>query len=76
MQPALAGNLLEYLSQIPDPRGRQGRRFPLSAMLATVICAVLTGAQSFEAIADWIHAQQRQWRLGFFRRPPTANTAV
>lgn len=76
MQPALAGNLLEYLSQIPDPRGRQGRRFPLSAMLATVICAVLTGAQGFEAIADWIHAQQPQvwWRLGFFRRPPTANT--
>ena len=75
MQPALAGNLLEYLSQIPDPRGRQGRRFPLSAMLATVVCAILTGAQGFEAIADWIHNQQRQvwWRLGFFRRPPTAN---
>jgi len=75
VQPALAGNLLEYLSQIPDPRGRQGRRFPLSALLATVICAVLTGAQGFEAIADWMHAQQRQvwWRLGFSRRPPTAN---
>lgn len=75
MQPALAGNLLEYLSQIPDPRGRQGRRFPLSAMLATVVCAVLTGAQGFEAIAGWIHAQPREvwWRLGFFRRPPTAN---
>jgi hypothetical protein len=66
---------LEYLSQIPDPRGRQGRRFPLPAMLATVVCAVLTGAQGFEAIADWIHAQPREvwWRLGFFRRPPTAN---
>lgn len=75
MQPALAGSLLEYLSQVPDPRGRQGRRFPLSAMLATVVCAILTGAQGFEAIADWIHAQERQvwWRLGYFRRPPTAN---
>ena len=76
MQPAVAGNLLDYLSQIPDPRGRQGRRFPLSAMLATIVCAVLTGAQGFEAIAEWIHAQDRKlwWRLGYFRRPPTANT--
>ncbi len=75
MQPALAGNLLEYLRQIPDPRGRQGRRFSLSAMLTTVVAAVLAGARGFEAIADWIHAQPPTcWhRLGYYRRPPTAN---
>lgn len=75
MQSAHAGNLLEYLSQIPDPRGRQGRRFSLSAMLATVVAAVLSGARGFEAIADWIHAlSPKQWhRLGYYRRPPTAN---
>jgi len=75
MQPALAGNLLEYLTQIPDPRGRQGRRFSLSAMLTTVVAAVLAGARGFEAIADWIHAQSPPcWhRLGYFRKPPTAN---
>lgn len=75
MQPAHAGNLLEYLTQIPDPRGRQGRRFSLSAMLATVVGALLTGARGFEGIADWIHAQTPSlWhRLGYFRKPPTAN---
>jgi hypothetical protein len=75
MQPAHAGNLLEYFAQIPDPRGRQGRRFSLSAMLATVVAALLTGVRGFEGIADWIHAQTpRVWhRLGYFRRPPTAN---
>ena len=75
MQPAHAGNLLEYLSQIPDPRGRQGRRFSLSAMLTTVVAAVLTGARGFEAIADWIHSlPPKQWhRLGYYRKPPTAN---
>ena len=75
MQPAHAGNLLEYLTQIPDPRGRQGRRFSLSAMLSTVVAAILTGARGFEAIADWIHAlPPRQWhRLGYYRKPPTAN---
>jgi hypothetical protein len=75
MQPAHAGNLLEFLMQIPDPRGRQGRRFSLSAMLSTVVAALLTGARGFEAIADWIHAlPPRQWhRLGYYRKPPTAN---
>jgi hypothetical protein len=75
MQPAHAGNLLEYLTQIPDPRGRQGRRFSLSAMLSTVVAALLTGARGFEAIADWIHAlPPKQWhRLGYYRKPPTAN---
>lgn len=75
MQPALAGNLLEHLAQIPDPRGRQGRRFSLSAMLATVVCGILCGARGFEAIAQWIHAQEpRVWHwLGYYRRPPSPN---
>lgn len=75
MQPAFAGSLLEYLAQIPDPRGRQGRRFSLSAMLATVVCGVLCGARGYEAIAAWVHAQEpRVWYwLGYFRRPPCAN---
>jgi hypothetical protein len=75
MQPAHAGNLLECLSQIPEPRGRQGRRFSLSAMLATVAAAHLTGARDFEAIADWIPCPSpTQWdRLGYYRKPPTAH---
>lgn len=58
MQPARAGNLLEMLQQIPDPRGRQGRRFSLSAMLATVICGILCGARGYEAIAGWLAVQE------------------
>jgi hypothetical protein len=73
--PAIAGNLLGYLSQVPDPRGRQGRRFSFSAMLATVLCGLLAGARGFEAIEAWIHAQPREvwWRLGYYRKPPCAN---
>lgn len=72
MQPAPAGSLLQILQQIPDPRGRQGRRHPLVAMLATIICAMLSGARSYQAIADWIHAQERDcwYLLGYTRRPP------
>lgn len=72
MQPAPAGSLLQILQQIPDPRGRQGRRHPFSAMLATIVCAMLCGARSYHAIADWIHAQEPEfwYCLGFTRRPP------
>ncbi len=72
MQPAPAGSLLAYLEQIPDPRGRQGRRHSLSAMLATVVCAILCGRRGYSAIAQWIHHQPVEtWHLlGFTRRPP------
>jgi len=72
VQPAPAGSLLQTLQQIPDPRGRQGRRHPFVAMLATIVCAMLCGARSYQAIADWIHAQEPAcwYLLGYTRRPP------
>lgn len=72
----LAGNLLELLAQIPDPRGRRGRRHPLVAMLTTVVCAILTGSRGYRAIAQWVRSQNStvwQW-LGFHRKPPCANS--
>lgn len=68
-------NLLHFLQQIPDPRGRQGQRHSLSAMLATIICAVLSGCRGYRAIAQWIHLQEPETchALGYFRRPPTRN---
>lgn len=68
-----AGSLLKYLQQVPDPRGRKGRRHPLVAMLATVCCAVLSGFSGYEQIEQWIHSQRASlWHaLGFQRRPPT-----
>jgi hypothetical protein len=64
--------LLEYLQQIPDPRGLQGRRHSLAAMLAAVVCSLLCGARGYAPIAQWLHAQPVEvWHLlGFFRRPP------
>jgi hypothetical protein len=72
LEPAPAGNLLAYLAQIPDPRGRQGRRHVFTAMLATVVCAMLQGARNYAAIAEWIQSQSvTLWhRLGFLRTPP------
>jgi predicted transposase YbfD/YdcC len=50
---AEAPGLLAYLATIRDPRARTGRRHPLVAILAMAAAAVLTGARSITAIAEW-----------------------
>jgi hypothetical protein len=62
LQPAPAGGLLAFLAQIADPRGRQGRRHSLEAMLASVVCAVLQGARAYAAIAERLHDQEVELR--------------
>ncbi|MEU6655960.1 transposase family protein [Streptomyces sp. NPDC046900] len=46
-------SLLSCLAQVPDPRRRQGRRHPLVFVLSLAACAVLAGAKSLAAIAEW-----------------------
>lgn len=72
MLSAPAGSLLRHLQQVPDPRGAQGRRFSLAAMLATIVGAVLCGARGPTAISQWIWAQEpKVWYwLGYYRKPP------
>jgi predicted transposase YbfD/YdcC len=45
--------LLAYLATVTDPRTRAGRRHPLVAILMLAAAAVLAGARSIAAIAEW-----------------------
>jgi hypothetical protein len=53
LQEAEPPHLLAYLAAVPDPRSALGRRHPLVAILALAAAAVLAGARSFAAIAEW-----------------------
>jgi len=74
MDAALGGSLLSFLAEVPDPRSRHGRRHPLTAILALVCCAVMSGARSYAAIGQWGQDQDiaLMHRLGFTRTPPKA----
>jgi predicted transposase YbfD/YdcC len=45
--------LLPVLAAVPDPRARRGVRHRLAVILGLALCAVLAGARSFTAIAEW-----------------------
>jgi predicted transposase YbfD/YdcC len=53
LRPGEPPDLLAYLAAIDDPRTRAGRRHPLVAILAIAAAAVLAGAKSMTAIAEW-----------------------
>jgi hypothetical protein len=45
--------LLPVLAAVSDPRARRGVRHRLAVILGLAVCAVLAGARSFTAIAEW-----------------------
>ena len=51
--PRAPAELLAPLATVPDPRAAQGRRHPLPSILAIAACAVVAGARSLVAIAEW-----------------------
>lgn len=72
MSSACGGSLLAYLAQVPDPRGRKGRRHSISALLTAVVCGILCGNRSYLAIVEWLHnlpVDVWHW-MGYTRKPP------
>lgn len=69
--------LARFLSGLPDPRDRRGRRFPLVAVVSAAAAGVLAGARSLTAIAEWI-ADAPRWVLTAvgFRTDPFSKTVT
>jgi hypothetical protein len=76
-QEAFGRGLLEAFAGVPDPRKPRGRRHPLPALLALSTAAMLSGARSLYAIAQWGRLQPpgAVHALGFTRdRTPSVST--
>jgi hypothetical protein len=63
--------LLQALTAVPDPR-RRGRRHGLQSVLRLALQAVMAGASSWVAIAQW--AATAPQALGVCGSPPSAAT--
>lgn len=50
-------DLLATFARVPDPRRRQGTRFPLAAVLTVAVAALLSNHLSVLAMAEWVAAQ-------------------
>jgi predicted transposase YbfD/YdcC len=75
LRPAETPHLLSYLATVTDPRTRAGRRHPLVAILVLAAAAVLAGARSIAAIAEWAADAPQPVRaaLGTRRDPRTGH---
>ena len=70
-------DLLAALEEIPDPRRRRGRRYPLAHLLLFSVLAVLAGATSYRGILTFIGVHRERLNATFgsrFRRAPAVNT--
>ena len=73
----MARPLLDLLADLPDPRGRNGRQYPLAALLGLTLVAVLAGQTSLAAIAQFgrLRGHRLGHALGFKSgKMPCANT--
>lgn len=72
----LGRRLMEALADVPDPRSLRGIRHPLAAIMAMSVCAMLGGARSLYAIAQWGREHPELARVLGFRREQTPCVAT
>ncbi len=67
-----ADSLLGRLHTVPDPRRRQGRRYPLASLVSLLVLAALQGETSLRGMWLWSrqHWDTLWWPLGFTQRVP------
>ena len=72
--PRARAGLLEVLESVPDPRKKRGVRHRFAAILFVSVCAVVSGARSFAAIAEWAADAVEDTLCGMGIGAPNAST--
>lgn len=72
------GGLMGLLKTLVDPRKPRGVRHPVVTIVAIAVCAALSGARSFCAIAEWAQGLSREAlrQLGSKRRAPPSEPTI
>lgn len=72
------GGLMDLLKTILDPRKPRGVRHPVASIVAIAICAALSGARSFCAIAEWAQGLSHEAlrKLGSKRREAPSEPTI
>jgi hypothetical protein len=70
--------LMDLLQTLVDPRKPRGVRHPVVTIVAIAVCAALSGARSFCAIAQWAQGLSREAlrQLGSKRRTPPSEPTI
>ena len=70
--------LMEQILGLHDPRKRRGVRHPCAVLIGIALCAVICGARSFQAIADWAKGLREQdlRRFGSRREKPPSEATL
>lgn len=73
-----AGGLIDLLKTVVDPRKPRGVRHPLVTVVAIAVCAALSGARSFCALAEWAQglSQEALTKLGSKRKTPPSEPTI
>lgn len=53
----ITSSLTEPFRDLPDPRSRHGRRYPLDALVTIAVCAAVCGAEDWAAVAAFGRAK-------------------
>jgi hypothetical protein len=72
------GGLMQLLQTLIDPRKPRGVRHSAATILAIAVCAALSGARSYCAIAEWAQALSAEAlrKLGAKRKEPPSEPTI
>lgn len=72
------GGLMQLLKTLLDPRKPRGVRHPVATIVAIALCAALSGARSFCAIAEWASdlSPEALRKLGAKRKNPPSEPTI
>jgi predicted transposase YbfD/YdcC len=68
MSTTISVNLLDHFSKLPDPRVDRTKRHKLLDLIGLAICAVICGAEGWEAIEEYGKTKE-EWLRQFLELP-------